>query len=104
MEENILSKKEKRGLAREKKEEERTKKQAYKNLKRFFMWVATACLLVFVGVRGYGWITAPEPQVNGHSIELTETDWVKGNVEASVTLLEYGDFECPACVNYYFLL
>ncbi|MBI3589357.1 MAG: DsbA family protein [Candidatus Liptonbacteria bacterium] len=28
-------------------------------------------------------------------------DWKKGNVEAKVELLEYGDYQCPACGAYY---
>lgn len=32
---------------------------------------------------------------------ITSSDWARGNNKsASVTLLEYGDFECPACAQY----
>ena len=31
---------------------------------------------------------------------VTEADWIKGDPEASVTLVEYGDFQCPACAAY----
>lgn len=33
--------------------------------------------------------------------DVTEKDWVKGKADASVTLLEYTDFQCPACGAYY---
>ena len=31
---------------------------------------------------------------------LTDTDWVRGATNAKVTLIEYGDFQCPACATY----
>lgn len=33
--------------------------------------------------------------------KLTAKDWVKGKAEAPITLMEYGDFQCPACGAYY---
>lgn len=35
---------------------------------------------------------------------VVETDWKKGNPEAKATLIEYADFQCPACAQYYPLL
>jgi len=33
--------------------------------------------------------------------KLTDKDWVKGRADAPLTLMEYGDFQCPACGAYY---
>jgi protein-disulfide isomerase len=32
---------------------------------------------------------------------ITASDWKEGNPNAKVTLIEYGDFECPACGAYF---
>lgn len=32
---------------------------------------------------------------------VASTDWTKGNPSAGVTLIEYGDFQCPACAAYH---
>ncbi|MFU8826579.1 MAG: peptidylprolyl isomerase [Brevefilum sp.] len=31
---------------------------------------------------------------------VSEDDWVRGNPDAPITIIEYADFQCPACVNF----
>ena len=31
---------------------------------------------------------------------ITPEDWVLGNASSTVTITEYGDFQCPACASY----
>ena len=31
---------------------------------------------------------------------LNEDDWVRGNPDAPITIFEYADFQCPACVSF----
>lgn len=35
---------------------------------------------------------------------ITASDWTEGNPNAKVSLIEYGDFECPACGEYFPLM
>lgn len=36
-----------------------------------------------------------------NKIEIVETDNIKGPEDARITIVEYSDFECPACAAYY---
>lgn len=49
------------------------------------------------GRRSPGKIPASAPT----RVEMSAADWAKGNIEAKVSLLEYSDFECPSCGQYY---
>jgi len=43
---------------------------------------------------------APKTVVNGEVPAVTETDWVRGPSDAKVTLIGYGDYQCPACAQF----
>lgn len=38
---------------------------------------------------------------NGNYAEIKASDYVRGQGSKKVTLIEYGDFQCPACRGYY---
>lgn len=40
----------------------------------------------------------------GEQNKVTESDWIRGDINAKVFVVEYSDFECPACASYYPIL
>lgn len=101
MEDKKLSKKEKRELAKERKRQEKRKKELTSKLKKTAFLLAILAVALFFGKRTYDYFTAPVPEVAQQPIQVVESDWVKGEEEAEVTLIEYGDFQCPACGAYF---
>lgn len=73
------------------------------NTKRIFTWGA---FIIIVGLIVWGMIAAAnKAERESMSIasvdEVASTDWVKGNASSTVTLIEYSDFQCPACGAYF---
>lgn len=73
------------------------------NIKRILNWGA---FIVVIGLIIWGMIAASN-KADKESAEIapvdkvTESDWVKGATSTQVTLIEYSDFQCPACAAYF---
>jgi protein-disulfide isomerase len=104
MQEGRLTKRERRALAKEAKRRQRERQITYNRLKKAFVATFGVFVLAFFGVRFWRWLKTPTPEVAGEAVEVSDADWVKGNRQAAVTLVEYSDFACPACVTYYLLV
>ena len=98
--EEKLTKRRRREVAKEQKRKERQKEILVHKMRKFLVWVFAAGLVLFVGFRAWGWLSAPSPEVAGIAIEVREDDWIRGNRQAQTTLLEYGDYQCPSCATY----
>lgn len=67
-----------------------------------FLGVIVVIILIFVGVFALtGSKSQPGSGKGGSSNPGTLTEHVKGNGTTGVTLVEYGDYECPYCGDYF---
>jgi protein-disulfide isomerase len=99
--EETLTKKEKRALAKEKRATEIKKKNFSHAFRKIALWIP---VFLIVGVIGYGLYSTfksggETSQVLSSQVE--SIDHLKGNPEAKIIIVEYSDFQCPACAFYY---
>lgn len=68
--------------------------------KRFwiFLGIIAVILLGFLFIRGGDQANAPEDDENGQGQASHHT---AGNPDSDVVLVEYGDFQCPACAQFF---
>src|SRR3989338_8892317 len=71
---------------------------------RVFLWIIA---ILIIGGTVFALAKLPKKEIgptDDQTVELpavTDTDWISGNKESAVTLIEYGDFQCPACAAYH---
>ncbi len=89
---------------RQQKQDEANKLKRYHTIKRSFLWVA---VLIFIAgsVAGLAKMISksapPASQPGALVAPVSSTDWVRGAKQSKVVLIEYADFQCPACGAYY---
>ncbi len=109
MEENNqnLSKKERQELKKEEKINKQMSEQKKKRLTSIILWsfitlfvVGTITTMVIFASKN------PDTKFVGGTVKAAdESDWVRGpglkDTSSKVTLIEYSDFQCPACASYH---
>lgn len=72
--------------------------------KQKIFWAILGLVLVVVVAGAAWWASqgvAPAPATGALAAAVTTDDWRKGAASSTVTIVEYSDFECPACALYY---
>ena len=83
-----------------KNKEQKDKKEKRKLLSRIILWTS-AVIIIIAAVWSLLKITNNlSPASQNINISISNSDWVKGDKNAKVILLEYSDFQCPACAMY----
>ena|ERR1700741_3109221 len=65
-------------------------------MKSRFSLILIICVVIFGGILVFG--KKDNKQANSNT---PPSNHLRGNTNAKVTLVEYGDFQCPACEAYY---
>jgi len=71
-------------------------------MKRIAIWAGTTVILL-LAVAGMIWAVknSNNTESGDLAVPVSASDQMKGNPESRVTLVEYSDFQCPACKSYY---
>jgi protein-disulfide isomerase len=75
------------------------------NTQRTQLFIGAAFVVLIIGVTVVlavmsGGSTKPATGTAVHTTPISNSDHVRGNASSSVSVMEYGDFECPACGAY----
>ena len=99
-----LTKKEKKELRKMEWSEKAKLNERNAQFKKYSIWGAAIIVVVAV-VGGLIWLVNYSPSsTTGTSVTvapISSKDMVRGNKNAKAKLIEYGDFQCPACGAYY---
>jgi protein-disulfide isomerase len=100
--EERLTKDEKKALRKLEWEEKAKKDNRSAVVKKYSIWIGAAAIMILAIVGMYWLVTSPTPsQTTINVAPVSKRDITKGDSKAKITLIEYSDFQCPACAAYH---
>jgi protein-disulfide isomerase len=97
--ERPLNRRERKILAKEERRKVQENSKTFSKMKNWIILILVIAVIGFGGMKFWKWINTPTvPQTD--LLVLNENDHIKGNPDAATTLIEYADYECPACAVY----
>ena len=103
-EQQQLTKRQRRLLKKQARFDEQIKRKRNRVIRRGVIW-ASVLIIIAAIIGGIIWFGKNSNNNNDKTPTLldsvSENDHVKGNRESSVVLIEYSDFQCPACKTFY---
>lgn len=103
-EDQKLTKKEKKELRKLEWQEKAKVTERKENIKKYSIWAGTVAVIVLVIAGLIMLVNSPSSTTTNEKANVapvSEKDITKGENKAKVTLIEYSDFQCPACAVYY---
>ncbi|HTP56953.1 MAG TPA: thioredoxin domain-containing protein [Candidatus Paceibacterota bacterium] len=97
----VMTKQERRQARREERQAESARARRSRFVRRLILWTTVVIILAGVGWLMYRAAGTTSPTPSGVlAVPVSASDIITGPASASITLLEYADFQCPACAAY----
>ena len=98
--EHPLTKAERKAIKKQQKQEGKQRERQRQILWRIGKYLGLLVGLVVIGWAIYnGIVPIPEKEKNKPIDQIMADDWVRGNRQALVKIVEYSDFQCPSCAR-----
>ncbi|MBI2050959.1 MAG: thioredoxin domain-containing protein [Parcubacteria group bacterium] len=98
---DTLTKKQRRALKKLEKREQRQHAERGRTVKTWAAWIAAIAVIAL----GLAWLVASSNSQGSAEApppsEIAARDWTHGSEAAPAQIIEYSDFQCPACGAYY---
>jgi protein-disulfide isomerase len=97
-----LTKREKKELRKMELQEKARKEEQIAKIKKYSIWIGSLLAIVLI-ILGLIWLvnTPSNTTLSLFAPAINSSDITQGDKNAKVTLIEYADFQCPACATYH---